>query len=91
MIIIKIIILYFIEITHTDDFSSTGTRLLGIIVHRPDSFERLHSHRRHLLTFVAHASLRDLCYRGQLKLSACFSSSLPSMIPYRYRNVFILP
>ena len=28
MIIIKIIILYFIEITHTDGFPSTGTRLV---------------------------------------------------------------
>ena len=28
MIIIKIIILYFIEIRHTDDFPSTGTRLV---------------------------------------------------------------
>ena len=31
MIIIKIIILYFIQIRHTDDFSSTGTRLVCII------------------------------------------------------------
>ena len=30
MIIIKIIILYFLEITHTDDFPSTGTRLVYI-------------------------------------------------------------
>ena len=28
MIIIKIIILYFIQILHTDDFPSTGTRLV---------------------------------------------------------------
>ena len=28
MIIIKIIFLYFIEIAHTDDFASTGTRLV---------------------------------------------------------------
>ena len=28
MIIIKIIIQYFIQITHTDDFPSTGTRLV---------------------------------------------------------------
>ena len=28
MIIIKIIILYFIQITHTDDFPSTGTGLV---------------------------------------------------------------
>ena len=31
MIIIKIIILYFIQIRHTDDFPSTGTRLVFII------------------------------------------------------------
>ena len=31
MIIIKTIILYFIQITHTDDFPSTGTRLVGLI------------------------------------------------------------
>ena len=31
MIIIKIIILYFIQIRHTDDFPSTGTRLVCII------------------------------------------------------------
>ena len=31
MIIIKIIILYFIQIRHTDDFPSTGTRLVGIM------------------------------------------------------------
>ena len=30
MILINIILLYFIEITHTDDFPSTGTRLVGI-------------------------------------------------------------
>ena len=30
MIIIKIIILYFIQITHTDDFPSTDTRLVAI-------------------------------------------------------------
>ena len=34
MIIIKIIILYFIQIRHTDDFSSTGTRL--VIISRPN-------------------------------------------------------
>ena len=32
MIIIKIIILYFIQIRHTDDFPSTGTRLVLVIV-----------------------------------------------------------
>ena len=31
MIIIKNIILYFIQIRHTDDFPSTGTRLVSII------------------------------------------------------------
>ena len=31
MIIIKIIILYFIQIRHTDDLPSTGNRLVGII------------------------------------------------------------
>ena len=31
MIIIKIIILYSIQITHTDDFPSTGTRLVTLI------------------------------------------------------------
>ena len=31
MIIINIIILYFIQITHTDDFPSTGTRLVKIM------------------------------------------------------------
>ena len=31
MIIIKNVILYFIHITHTDDFPSTGTRLVLII------------------------------------------------------------
>ena len=31
MIIIKIIILYFIQIRHSDDFPSTGTRLVSII------------------------------------------------------------
>ena len=31
MIIIKIIILYFIQIRHTDDFPSTGTRLVIIM------------------------------------------------------------
>ena len=31
MIIIKIIILYFIQIRHTDDFPSTGTHLVIII------------------------------------------------------------
>ena len=33
MIIIKTIILYFIQIRHTDDFPSTGTRLVIIIHH----------------------------------------------------------
>ena len=31
MIIIKIIILYFIQIRHTDDFPSTDTRLVMIM------------------------------------------------------------
>ena len=31
IIIIKIVILYFIQIKHTDDFPSTGTRLVFII------------------------------------------------------------
>ena len=31
MIIIKNIILYFVQIRHTDDFPSTGTRLVNII------------------------------------------------------------
>ena len=31
MIIIKISILYFIQIRHTDDFLSKGTRLVGIM------------------------------------------------------------
>ena len=38
MIIINIIILYFIQITHTDDFPSTGTRpvyLIGPLVILP--------------------------------------------------------
>ena len=30
MIVIKIIILYFIQIRHTDDFPSTGTRLYSV-------------------------------------------------------------
>ena len=30
MIIIKTIILYFIQMTHSDDFHSTGTRLVGL-------------------------------------------------------------
>ena len=33
MIIIKISILYFIQIRHTDDFPSTGTRLVFIIIY----------------------------------------------------------
>ena len=32
MIIIKIIFLYFIEIAHTDDFPSTGARLVAIML-----------------------------------------------------------
>ena len=32
MIIIKVIILYFIQIRHIDDFPSTGTRLVIIII-----------------------------------------------------------
>ena len=31
MIIIKMIILYFIQIRHADDFSKTGTRLVPLI------------------------------------------------------------
>ena len=31
MIIIKIIILYFIQIRHTDDFPSAGTRLVQLM------------------------------------------------------------
>ena len=37
MIIIKIIILYFIQIRHTDDFPSTGTRLVQINIRAGDS------------------------------------------------------
>ena len=32
MIITEIIIIYFIQITHTDDFPSTGTRLVEIMI-----------------------------------------------------------
>ena len=32
MIIIKIILLYFIEVAHTHDFPSTGTRLLFLML-----------------------------------------------------------
>ena len=32
MIITKIIILYLIQIRHTDDFPSTGTRLVIVII-----------------------------------------------------------
>ena len=32
MIIIKIMILYFIQIRHTDDFPSTGTRLVHLTI-----------------------------------------------------------
>ena len=49
MIIIKIVILYFIQITHTDDFPSTGTRLVrplmrarlaaGIFIDLKNAFE----------------------------------------------------
>ena len=37
MIIIKTIIQYFIQITHTDDFPSTGTRLVSYnnSIHNP--------------------------------------------------------
>ena len=42
MIIIKIIILYFIQIRHTDDFPSTGTRLVQYKFQlSPDLLERL--------------------------------------------------
>ena len=40
MIIISIIILYFIQITHIDDFPSTGTRLVVI---RDSKIFTLHS------------------------------------------------
>ena len=36
MIIITIIILYFIQIRHTDDFPSTGTRLVRVITRVDD-------------------------------------------------------
>ena len=37
MIMIKIIFLYFIEIVHTDDFPSTGTRLVHVKDLRTDA------------------------------------------------------
>ena len=40
MIIIKIIFLYFIQIRHTDDFPSTGTRLVQITTTSHLSTER---------------------------------------------------
>ena len=33
IIIIKIIILYFIQITHTGDFPSIGTRLVSVMIY----------------------------------------------------------
>ena len=36
MIIIKMIILYFTQIRHSDDLPSTGTRLVNVIV-RPET------------------------------------------------------
>ena len=43
MIIIKIIFLYFIEIAHTDDFPSTGTRLvyINVLVYYRDFYEKI--------------------------------------------------
>ena len=40
MIIIQHIILYFIQITHTDDFPSTGTRL---VITKPDECQNTNS------------------------------------------------
>ena len=37
MIIIKSVILYFIQIRHTDDFPSTGTRLVKLIIRLKNS------------------------------------------------------
>ena len=47
MIITKIIILYFIQIRHTDDFPSTGTRLVQKM-YGSDCFMRAHFLRFHL-------------------------------------------
>ena len=50
MIIIKIAILYFIQITHTDYFPSTGTRLVPIVVCRPTVCESISAELK--LTFL---------------------------------------
>ena len=41
MIIIRILFLYFIEIAHTDDFPSTGTRLVSITLAPRSTFDGL--------------------------------------------------
>ena len=41
MIIIKNIILYFIQIRHTDDFPSTGTRLIHIKIEKQEKLKRI--------------------------------------------------
>ena len=41
MIIIKILFLYFIEIAHTNDFPSTGTRLVSITLAPRSTFDGL--------------------------------------------------
>ena len=54
--------------------------MLSILI-APDSFERLHCPS---MPLVDHCDGLDLCCRVQLKLSACFSSSSPIMVPYSY-------
>ena len=50
------------------------------------SLERLHCPSAPL---VDHCDRRDLCCRVQLKLSACFSSSSTSMVPYSQVAEFV--
>ena len=43
IIIIKIIILYFIQFRHTDDFPSTGSRLVKLLIRTHHEQVKLHS------------------------------------------------
>ena len=52
MIIIKIIILYFIQIRHTNDFPSTGTRL--VIFNNTHSTDKKHLKRVVLISRNVH-------------------------------------
>ena len=67
MIIIKIIILYFIQISHSEEFPSTGTRLIGFLTARASAT----NNSPRALGFNVGINITKLIFSGELPNTIC--------------------